>query len=113
MTCEEVISRADKLKNNAFPVEIKLEWLNDLERRIQTEIFLYGPEELRIHASPAEEVFGHPAFLDLYEAYLLAKLDLARGEYRKYQNGQAVYEDALKSYMKWYAETKRPAQTRR
>ncbi len=113
MTCEEIITRADKLRNNAYPMELKLAWINDLEKRIQTEVFLHSPEELTIHESPDEALYGHPAFLDLYEAFLLAKLDLARGEYRNYMNSRTVFEDALKSYMKWYAETQRPAQTRR
>ena len=47
---------------------------------------------------------------DIYEAWLAAKIDFANGEYEKYQNSMAMYNELYEDFVQLVAMRYRPAQ---
>ena len=45
----------------------------------------------------------------LYPAYLAAMIDFANGDYDRYQATAAMFNSHFGDYMRWYAQTLRPA----
>ena len=112
MTVTEAIAYADAVKPNAFSDSDKLRWLNEAEGKVQVEVQLVDPEELVIYALPAdadETLLAAPPFDKLYPAYLAAMIDFANGEYDRYQATAAMFNSHFGDYMRWYAQTVRPA----
>ena len=129
MNVIDAIHMADSLKPNAFTLEQKLIWINELEGNIQTLIHGVDPslaaptepedgmEEAAVPASAGEvrtliqyalpdddeTILLAPAPYDgLYWKHLCAMIDYANGEYDKYAASQAVANAAYKDYAKWY-----------
>lgn len=113
MTLEEIIQRVDAVKLNAFPVEIKLAWLGELDGKLALEVlrmhsseaqqFRYGAEQL--HYKPLV-AFPHDS---LYDAWLYAKIDLANGEMDRYANSMALFEGLYKKFVVWFLTFYDPA----
>ena len=126
---------ADNLKPNAFALEQKLIWLNELEGKIQTLIHGIDPgpaappaseedeegmeepvspasaDEVRAfvqYALPEDEetqLLAPAPYDGLYWKHLCAMIDYVNGEYDKYAASQAVANAAYKDYAKWYIRT--------
>ena len=101
MTVKEIIDYTDKLKPNSFDFETKLVWLNQVEGMIRSEI----------HKTPIEEIspilgetdllcVPHP-YAQIYSFYIISMIDFFSGDFIKYQNSSAAYNDATKVYSKY------------
>lgn len=113
MTIGEIIANVDDVKPNAFSEEAKTMWLNSLEGRILTEVMLMSAHEVQPYSWPECESFTplvEPPYDDLYGMWLAAQIDLANGEYDKYQNSMAVFNTAWGGFVRWFARNYEPAQ---
>lgn len=115
MTIQKIIDKVDKLKPNAVDAEIKLGWIAELDGRVAQDVMLMHPDELYLFAysypqdlekTPLVE-FPHDA---IYEKWLLAKIDEVNQEWDEYANSMEVYNTCYKNYVRWFANTWRPAQ---
>ena len=112
MTLKEAIDFADGIKPNAFTNDQKTQWLNEIDGRVQTEVFLWGITNLTTYTYEANknaELFVKPPYDQIYYEYLCAKIDWANGEYDKYQNTAAVFESDYTAFKRWFIDTYRPA----
>lgn len=114
-TIKEVLDRVDARKPNAFTADQKTAWLSELEGLIALNVFLMDiseAEQFR-YAHPEAQYtqllvrFPHDC---LYELWLEAKIDMANGEYDKYQNAMIQYNEAYSNFVKWFARVYAPAQ---
>lgn len=127
----DAIRMADSLKPNAFTLEQKLMWVNELEGKIQTLIHGIDPSQTASSEPEEDEEAVVPADMDeakafvqyalpddeetalialppydgLYWKHLCAMIDYANGEYDKYAASQAVANKAYQDYAKWYIRT--------
>lgn len=110
MTAEMAIQLARNLKQvdeMIFPDAVMLQWLNECEGKVQTDVLhvalvdcvRYGAEDL------TKELLVSPPHDKLYYTYLMAMIDLANGEYSKYNNSVLVANDFLHEWAAWYSRT--------
>ena len=112
-TLGQVIRAADGLKPNSFTEEQKTAWMNTLEGRIQTDIWLRSFAEVTLYNAETDmdaELLVMPPHDDIYSAWLLAQIDFANGEYDKYHNSMAMYNELWGNYLRWFAGNYAPAQ---
>lgn len=112
MTIKEAIDAIDYLKHNAFDEATKCRWLSQCEGRIQTEILLHDTVEVQTYTWPADkdtELLVEPPYDQMYTMYLAAMIDLANGEYDRYANSQAVFNEAWGAFRRWFVAKYRPA----
>lgn len=115
MTLKALIDFVDEIKPNAFSEDVKTAWVNEVEGFIQTDVFLLNVDDV-IEYSYAEdknkELLALPPHSKVYWTYLNAMIDFANGEFNKYQNNMAMYNEFMGEYMRWFAQTYRPADRR-
>lgn len=111
MKVKEVIDIVDRVKPNEFEFADKVRWLNEAEGMVQTDVFLFASEEIITYGEEdgERELLVAPPHDKLYEAYLKAKIDFEHGEYRKYQNTQAMFNQCMTEFTRWFADNYRPA----
>ena len=115
MTLKQAIDFADGIKPNAFTNDQKTQWLNEVEGRVQTEVFLWGLTNHTVYTYEANkntELFVKPPYDQIYYEYLCAKIDYANGEYDKYQNTATVFESDYVAFKRWFIDTYHPADQR-
>ena len=71
MKVKDAIAAADAVKPNAFSEETKFQWLRRLEGRLQAEVFLMAPAQIReldlqYPADMDRELLVDPPYDDLY-----------------------------------------------
>lgn len=105
MRVKTAISRADSLRPNTISEEQKAAWLSDLDGQL-SEMFGVTPPEnkfpedfLLLMPSPHEEI---------YQLYLICKIDYYNQEFTMYANDLAVYNAALAEAQAWYRRHHRP-----
>lgn len=101
MTAQEVIDHVDSVKPNAFTSTDKLVWLNEIEGRVQTEVFLRKPDELIPLKSVTDELMVPYPYSSLYSFYLQAMVDFHNNEYDRYDNTYAAFNKKWVEFMKW------------
>lgn len=117
MHLKELLERVDAVKPNAFSPAQKINWLNEVEGLVQTEILLLDPLEFIIYPTAPEEDYD-PELLakfpydKIYWAYLCAMVDFCNGEYNRYNNTISLFNAWFGEYSKWYADRYRPADGR-
>ena len=112
MTLDQVITRVDDIKPNAFTKETKTAWINELEGMVQADIFLLDPVEMIQYTYDADadtDLLVKPPHDKIYWTYLTAMIDFANGEYNKYQNTMQLFNKFLGEYARWYMMRYRPA----
>lgn len=112
MTLDACIKSVDEIKPNAFSNDTKTQWLNEVEGMVQTEVFLMNPVGCVQYTYDNDKdatLLVDPPHDKLYPAYLEAKIDYANGEYNKYQNTMQMFNSFYSEFMRWYAQTWRPA----
>ena len=115
MTLRECIESVDELIPNSFSNETKTKWLNEVEGKVQTEVFLLGPEEIKTYTydeCAEHELLVDPPHSKLYEPYLIAKIQFANGEYGAYQNTFQMFNQFWNEFVCYFARLYRPADTR-
>lgn len=105
MTVEKAITLASDIKPHAFSEATLIQWLNEAEGHIMTEVLRVHPEAARRYETETDStkiLTVPPPFDKLYSAYLTAMIDFANGEYDKFQNSREIYNAAVDEYAKWY-----------
>lgn len=115
MKIREVIERVDTIKPNAFPAQAKLDCLNALEGRLAASVFLLAPAEIRRlkYSWPEDketELLVDAPHDDIYLLWLQAKIDEWNGEYNKYTNTMAIYNEHYGTFLRWFAQLYDPVQ---
>lgn len=112
MKIREAIAFADDVKPNAFSKEAKIRMLSELEKMVQTEIFLFAPEELIEYGEGDEETVLLVSSHDkIYTDYLIAMIDWHNGDYDKYENTIAMFNDSYSEFKRWFVQHYNPADT--
>ena len=114
MTVREAIAYLDDVKPNAFTEAVKLRWINQIEGRLASEVFLMAPPEMGQFDYTADEM-DHGLLLDapyddIYTWWLQAQADLANGEYDRAQNTMTVFNDTWHDFVRWFCQRYDPAQ---
>lgn len=112
MTIAKVLAAADAVKPNAFSEEVKLQWVNEAEGMVQTDVLLRAIDDVVTYEWPTDEnteLLVKPPHDKLYLAYLIAMIDFTNGEYNKYSNTVAMFNTHLSEYAAWFQRTYRPA----
>ena len=107
MTVSEIISRADAIRPNAVPQEVKLGFLSDVEGQVRVLICKEAPESLKpLTAADGGKVLtvSYP-FDNLYVLYLCAMYAYYAQDTELYANDRVVFEKAWSDYAKWYQRT--------
>ena len=112
---KDAIAAADAVKPNAFSEETKFQWLRRLEGRLQAEVFLMAPAQIReldlqYPADMDRELLVDPPYDDLYPLYLQARIDAENGEYNKYADSMTIYNSAYTAFVCWFCQTYDPAE---
>ena len=113
-TFNEIISRVNEMKPNVFSQKTKLSWLTSLNGKLAADIFLMDIAEIRAlpqgdAALSSEPLVGFP-HEEVYEEYLIAKIDAANGEAREYQNRMQIYDSYYSNFVNWFKSTYDPVQ---
>lgn len=103
MTINEAIASIDAVKPNVYPSGIKVAWLSELDGRVCTDVMMCTPPPRYSDTEDGDTglIIGAP-FESVYTAYLDAMIDYRNGEYEKYANSLAVFNEKWDSYAKWY-----------
>ncbi len=114
MKVKEALEFVDGIKPHPYTPEQLTRWLNNCEGMVQSQVFLWAPAELIQYAWPEDEeteLLVSPPHDKLYPSYLCATIDFANGEYGKYENSMQMFNAEFSEFMRWFAETYRPADT--
>ncbi len=112
MKIERVIQLAGMVeRGNVLPEELAIEFLSELDGMIQSDIMLHAPEEIVHYDSKDQELILRPPHDQIYVSYLVAMIRQCQGEFEGYSNAQAIVEDKLKTFRRWYISHYRPADT--
>lgn len=107
MTVKEAMNRADALRQNAVSDAQKAAWVLDLDGQL-AEMFDAAPPEN--HWPEENRVLMMPApYEEIYQLYLICKIDYYNQEMELYTNDMAMYEAALAEAQAWYRRNHRPA----
>lgn len=114
-TFREIIARVDETRPNAFSEKLKLRWLAALEGRVAADVFLMDAAQIReLEPKYPEGLDREPLVAyphdDIYDTWLIAKIDEANREYNEYQNSMEYHNEHYIAFVKWFARTYRPAQ---
>lgn len=119
MKISEVIAKLDGLKPNAFALEDKIGWINELEWRIKREIVdthdVAEPVEFDGYAGEesVEQVLIAPAPWDnVYLRWLECMVDYYNGESTRFANSRILFNDAYADFAGWYNRTHKPVKVR-
>ena len=107
MTVNEAIARIDRLRDNSIPTDVKIGWLENVDRYVQNEIvagradapeaptFPYGREEDTPLLVP-------PPYDEVYLFKLEAMIYYEQREIKKYASSMALYNQAMAEYARKY-----------
>lgn len=112
LTLADVISRVDGIEPNAYTNDQKTAWVNEVEGKVYTEVFLLTPYEFRplTYADDSGTTLAvMPPHDKLYPLYLQAMVLYANGEYDRYTNAMAMFNAAWGEFVRWFARTYAPA----
>ena len=107
-TVNDVIKYVNDIKPNAFTDDTLTEWLSECEGSIQTEILCIASGDVITYSyadNKDTELIVKPPHDKLYGFYLLAMIDFAHGEYKKYENTMQLFNAALSEFAKWFVRT--------
>ena len=106
MTVKEAVKRADALRMNTVSEEQKAAWVNDLDGQL-AELFGVEPPA---NNWPEDRVLLMPApHEEIYQLYLICKIDYYNQEMTLYTNDLAIYNSALAEAQAWCRRNHRPA----
>jgi hypothetical protein len=107
MTIRELLATAREMKPTAQTDAALLQYVNEIEGRVQTEVMGIAPEDTVEYADADAVLLVGPPHDKLYIYHLIAMIDFGDGEYHKYQNELQMANGAYKEYAKWWQRTKR------
>lgn len=100
MTVNAAVRRADELRPNTVSDEQKAAWLLDLDGQLAEMFGVDAPE----HTWPEKDaVLLMPApYEEIYQLYLICKIDYYQQEMSLYANDLVFYQSALAEAKAWY-----------
>lgn len=99
MTIQECIDYVDSIEPNAYSDTQKAAWLNECEGKVYTQLFLVQPYEYKT----VTQDLALPAPYDrMYSRYLQAMIHYADGEYNRYQNSYAMFNEVWAEANRWF-----------
>ena len=115
MTILEAIQRIDVLKPNTYNQTEKIRWLSELDGMVKREIIdtHEGGDEVKYEqygdnvVLTTELLVPHP-YDRIYLPWLQAQIDYLNGENGKYQNSMSMFNEAFRSFEKYYNRTNMP-----
>ena len=110
MTVKDILDYVDEIKQNSFSRKTKLIWLNELEYRVQTDVMLLAAERITYIPDDDTHTLLVPApWSEIYYDYILMKLSEHLEESSEQNNRAATFDKAFTRFMRWWADTYRPA----
>jgi len=134
MTAAELISRYDAERPNQISPELKLEWLQKLEKLIIREVILThsGDERFTPETAPGEEraePFDEDAYFadwglasdliadvpydDVYIYYIDLRAAINANDTKRYNLSTNLYNNAMVTFQQYYNRTYRPVRKRK
>lgn len=113
MKVEDVLSQVDELKPNAYEDEMKISWLNALEKKIfnsvvsnyeQTEDENYEYTPLT-EQNTGEELIAPDEYAGVYVFYLMGKIDFFNQDTDLYMNDAAMFNQAFQELADYWSRT--------
>lgn len=115
MTITEAISRINTLKPNSYTDTEKIAWLSTLDGVIKKEIIDTHHDGEDVVFSGYNEMTAPDTVLlvpapydDIYIHWLDSRIDYTNGEYKKYNNTAAAYNDAYDAFARFYNKAHMP-----
>lgn len=102
MTVRELLEVLDATKKNEMPDELKLRWINDVEGRVQCEIWKKSPELFKRVLSDEDILSVPDPYCSMYLLFLVSMIEFAEGNYGDYARLSIEFEKNLELYAKWY-----------
>ena len=107
-TIKKIVELADQLRENAFPLALKVAWIAELEALIALEVMKLDVSELeQFQYDPETDLETQPLVRfphdNIYHYWLCAKIDAENGEYDRYQNTMQLYNGAYLAYRTWFS----------
>jgi hypothetical protein len=110
----EAIEKVKERKPNAYDDHTLLEWLNEIEARVQRELMDTAPEGIftySIEQDMERELLLPKPYDVVYLHYVIAMIEFNQHEYEAYNNtvdlANSVFLDAQKYYNQVYGPRKR------
>ena len=106
MTVKEAVKRADALRMNTVSDEQKAEWVLDLDGQLAE---MFGVSVPKNEWPEKDAVLLMPApHEEIYQLYLICKIDYYNQEMSLYANDLVFYNAALAEAKAWYRRHHRP-----
>ena len=102
MRAEEIIFMADSQLPNEQSDEVKMSWLRAVEGRIQTDIYKMKAESVKLPLGGDDEVTLPDTHAEVYLFYILAMLEMTRGNYAAFATLDKRFEEAISAYARYY-----------
>lgn len=112
MTLRELLDHMDTTRPSAYTPAQKTAWVSDLEAVIWTQILLQPMSLWHAYDADADadtRLLLPDGWRRVYTAWLDAMIDLANGEYNRYQNSMSLYNACISELGAWYADLYEPA----
>lgn len=113
MIVSEAIEKVKERKPNAYEDHMLLDWLNEIEARVQRELFCTTPEGVftySIEEDMEKELLLPKPYDVLYLHYIIAMIEFNQQEYEAYNNTvelvNSTFLDAQKYYNQIYGSKK-------
>ena len=92
-----------------YPDSMLLQFLNEVEGKVQTEVLMIAPEDTVRYGSDdlTSEMIVTAPHDKLYYVYLMAMIDFVNGEYDRYTNSMNLANAHITEWAAWYNRTHR------
>ena len=102
-TLKEVIERIDSSKLNAYDTEIKVRWLDTINRQALLQGYkLPNKEYVPLSTNDMETVLLiEEPYSNIYDYYVYAQIDLMNNEIANFNNNIMLYNNEWTEYLKY------------
>lgn len=111
MKLGEAIRLARLQKDVRVPDDVLIQWVNEAEGMIQTDIMLVNIHDIMTYTRSDIEttLLVRPPHDRMYISYLLAKIDLYNADYERYGYSKKAFDDDYNAFARWFIDAYRPA----
>ncbi len=109
MTLETLVTYIRSTNQPNYEDSAFILWLNEIESRIQTDVFLLAIESVEQHTELSESLLIDDAHVIVYRLYLRMQIALERNQFEEYQNLYKLFSAELSNYKIWYINNYHPA----
>lgn len=104
MKVRNVLDQVNEVKPNTFSDARLMDFLNEAEAMIWTEVLDNDPANYRTLTLPSDnetDLIANPPYSKLYGAYIQAMIDFQNEESISYQNNMAMFNSVFLEYKKY------------